>query len=61
MTLTEPKLLKAETIAARWSVSRRAVYRLIETAILPSIVIGRASVRVPLEAIERYERERLRV
>ena len=61
MTLTEPKLLKAEVIAARWSVSPRTVYRLIETAALPSVVIAQRAVRVPLTAVEAYERERLRV
>ena len=60
MTLTEPKLLKAETIAARWSVSRREIYRLVERGDLPSIVIGERSVRVPLAAVENYEKERLR-
>ena len=59
--MTEPKLLRAGDLAERWSVSRREVYRLMERGDLPSIVIGLRSVRVPLEAIERYERERLRV
>ena len=61
MTLTGPKLLRAAAIAERWSVSRREIYRLVQLGALPSIVIGERSVRVPLAAVEAYEKERLRV
>ena len=60
-TVVSPRLLTADAIAQRWSVSRRAVYRLLERDELPSIVIGERCVRVPIEAVERYESERLRV
>jgi excisionase family DNA binding protein len=45
-------------LAARWHISLAAAYRLVDQG-MPHLRVGIASIRLPLEAVEKYERENL--
>lgn len=49
-----PKFLTPKQLARRWAISPAAAYRLLGNE-LPVVRIGRASLRIPIEAVERYE------
>jgi excisionase family DNA binding protein len=49
------RYLTVSQLSERWSISLAHGYRLLERSELPSLRIG-AAVRVPLQAVEEYER-----
>jgi excisionase family DNA binding protein len=57
-TRSRPLYMKARGLAARWNLSLPQVYRMIESGEISVLRIGARSVRIPIEAIERYEAAR---
>lgn len=49
--------ISAAALAQRWSVSLPAIYRMIERTEIASLKIGTRSLRIPLTAVEKYEKE----
>lgn len=54
------KPLTVKQIAARWNVAKSTVYSIIAAGRLPATRygLGRGTIRVSLEAVEKYEKER---
>jgi len=49
-------VLRPDEVAIRWQCSDRFVHRLIQKGELPAIRLGGKLLRVPLEAVEAYEK-----
>lgn len=52
----KPTHMAVPDLAKRWSCSREVIYRQITAGRLAALHIGQA-VRVPIDAVEAYERE----
>jgi excisionase family DNA binding protein len=56
------KPLTVKQVAARWGVAKSTVYALVAAGRLPATRygLGRGTIRISEEAVEKYERERER-
>jgi len=50
-----PEVFTVDELAERWKCSRLTVYRMLDAGKLRSFKLGQA-VRIPRDAVERYER-----
>jgi excisionase family DNA binding protein len=48
--------LTVPELAERWTISLAHAYRVVERGMLPSLRVGHA-IRIPVAAVERYERD----
>jgi hypothetical protein len=53
-----PKFITPKALSKRWSLSPAATYRLLGSD-LPVVKIGRSALRVPIAAVEAYEKRQL--
>lgn len=54
------RFLTVAQLSQRWAISLAHAYRIVERGAIPSMRVGQA-VRVPLEAVENYERRSVAV
>src|ERR1700730_15685849 len=54
--LTEVSSLRPADLARRWQCSERTVRSLVRNGVLPAFRIGGKLLRIPLDAVEAYER-----